>query len=137
MNRRILILSLLCCAALLTEAATAQPVVRFVDKDATGANNGTNWTDAYVDVQPALVDLSATEVRVAQGTYWPSSPGITQQNWTFTIRNGLKLLGGYAGFSNPNSDLDERDGSKRRLHGGDTQQPRRRLGRRAEKGIGR
>ena len=101
MNRTTLILSLLCCAALVTEAANAQPVVRFVDKDATGASNGTSWTDAYTDVQPGLDDLSATEIRVAEGTYWPSVPTLNPVLWTFTIRNGLKVLGGYAGVGNP------------------------------------
>ena len=43
----------------------------YVNASATGANNGTSWTDAYTDLQDALDNNCAgvTEIWVAAGTY--------------------------------------------------------------------
>lgn len=94
-------------------AAMAQPHVRFVDDDATGANDGTSWSDAYTDLQSALTAAAGsggtiTEIRVAQGTYKPSVPvAPTPRHRTFGLLNGVSLLGGYAGDGAP--DPDHRD----------------------------
>ena len=49
---------------------TAQGATIFVKADATGANNGTRWADAFNQVQPALnAAVSGDEVWVAAGTY--------------------------------------------------------------------
>jgi len=45
-------------------------VVRYVDDDAPGGN-GQSWNDAYQNLQDALNDAAATEIRVAGGTYRP------------------------------------------------------------------
>ena len=41
----------------------------YVDDDATGANDGTSWTDAYIFLQDALADANSAErpveIRVA------------------------------------------------------------------------
>ncbi len=92
----------------------AQPVI-FVDDDATGANDGTSWCDAYVYLQDALVAAAAsngaiTEIRVAQGLYKPDE-GMTQslgdRYATFALQNGLSLLGSYPGCGA--IDPDSRD----------------------------
>ena len=85
----------------------------FVDADATGANNGSSWADAYNDLQDALaVAQSGDEIRVAQGVYKPDQgAGVVSddRDTTFQLINGVTLKGGYAGFgeTEPNArDID-------------------------------
>jgi len=86
------------------------PMIIFVDDDATGANNGLSWTDAYKFLQDALtIGSKGCEIRVAQGTYKPDqttslipSGGRTA---TFQLKNGVILKGGYAGVTEPRPDV--------------------------------
>ncbi|MFH0981770.1 MAG: right-handed parallel beta-helix repeat-containing protein [Planctomycetota bacterium] len=82
--------------------------VRFVDTDATGANNGSRWADAYTSLQAALSYAAAhsvvAEIRVAAGTYKPATSDRTA---SFHPLNGLAIMGGYAGYGQP--DPDARD----------------------------
>ncbi len=78
--------------------------VWYVDADATGADIGSSWTDAFNNLQDALTAATpGEEIRVAQGTYIPG----TQQTAYFQLKNGVTLKGGYAGFGEP--DPDARD----------------------------
>jgi L-ascorbate metabolism protein UlaG (beta-lactamase superfamily) len=88
----------------------------YVDDDATGANDGTSWENAYTFLQEALADANSTkkpvEIRVAQGTYRPNEGliAIPEFDWrmtTFQLINSVTLKGGYAGFGQP--DTDARD----------------------------
>ena len=58
--------------------------VIYVDDDAAGANDGTNWTDAYHYLQDALTDANDSEkpveIRVAQGIYLPMGSVISVEN---------------------------------------------------------
>jgi len=67
--------------------------VVYVDITASGANNGTSWTDAYTDLELALSNTCApgTQIWVATGTYLPS----TQAG--FTLPDGVELYGGFNG----------------------------------------
>ncbi len=64
----------------------------FVKHNATGANNGTSWADAYTSLETALNNTSTGAVWVAAGTYRLSS-----STASFTIDSGLFLYGGFNG----------------------------------------
>ncbi|MEO6130810.1 MAG: right-handed parallel beta-helix repeat-containing protein, partial [Saprospiraceae bacterium] len=72
--------------------------VIYVNANATGANNGINWTDAFAELKDALqIDCPAIkEIWVAAGTYYPEyfSP---DRLVTFQLKNGIGLYGGFAG----------------------------------------
>jgi CSLREA domain-containing protein len=71
-------------------------VVIYVDQDATGANNGSSWVDAYTSLQAALTAASAgTELWVAEGLYKPTTG--SDRNATFSLKNGVEIYGGFAG----------------------------------------
>ncbi|MHC4407170.1 MAG: hypothetical protein ACYTG0_46755, partial [Planctomycetota bacterium] len=66
----------LCCEFLVAGNATYGQTTLYVDGDATGANDGSSWANAFVDPQGALAVASdGTEIRVAGGTYRPTEPG--------------------------------------------------------------
>jgi hypothetical protein len=89
--------ALLLLGTLLAIPARAQSVL-YVDWQATGANDGTSWDDAFADLQPALTAaLPGDEIWVAEGTYKPtleSSPG-EPRTATFQLKNGVALYGGF------------------------------------------
>ena len=59
---------------LITSAPTFAGIIIYVDDDASGANDGSSWTDAYNYLQDALAAAwSGDEIRVAQGIYTPDS----------------------------------------------------------------
>src|SRR5216110_1584324 len=81
--------------------------MRFVDAGRLGgAHDGTSWGDAFTDLQQALAAATAGDtIRVADGTYTPSST--TNRASSFTMKNGVAVIGGFAGFGAP--DPDARD----------------------------
>ncbi|MEE9296831.1 MAG: choice-of-anchor Q domain-containing protein, partial [Phycisphaerae bacterium] len=86
--------------------------VLFVDHSSTGANNGTNWANAFVKLRDAFDATGAAngrvkEIRVAEGVYRPAPPGGSQAA-TFELIHGVDLYGGFAGLANPDTP-DERD----------------------------
>ncbi|MCO5251939.1 MAG: hypothetical protein M9949_11050 [Candidatus Kapabacteria bacterium] len=73
----------------------------FVKHDASGANNGTSWDDAFTSFQSALDDaLSGDQIWVAAGTYKPSYDyglgGGSRFNH-FRMIEGVEIYGGFAG----------------------------------------
>lgn len=75
----------------------------YVDRDASGANNGLSWPDAYntvTGVKDALdyasTHPSVTEIWVASGTYKAAGPG-GSRTATHQLKNGVGLYGGFAG----------------------------------------
>ncbi|MDC1323144.1 T9SS type A sorting domain-containing protein [Polaribacter sp.] len=75
----------------------------YVDAAATtGANDGSSWSDAFTDLQPAL-DAAAenAEIRVVAGTYYPTAtPGGTDKDKAFHFNKDLVLKGSYYSFTN-------------------------------------
>ena len=89
----------------LTALAHSQTVV-FVDTSATGANDGTSWTDAFPDLQDGLAAAAGgDELWVAAGTYVTST---TDATVSFVLPEGVALYGGFAGVE---TTLAERDWS--------------------------
>src|SRR6187399_2636952 len=92
-----------------SQTASAQTCASFtsgrayVKASATGANNGTSWTDAFTTLQGALTAAATcpgiTQVWVAAGTYLPTQTSINMsplypRHLAFNMRNGLAIFGG-------------------------------------------
>jgi len=72
--------------------------VVYVNKNATGANNGNSWADAYTTIQAGIndADVGDEEVWVVQGTY-PEA---------IVMLSGMKL---YGGFNGTETELNQRN----------------------------
>jgi hypothetical protein len=77
------------------------PTTLYVNKSATGANNGTSWANAFTDLQKALQYCSDT-IRVASGTYEPSA---NSELVSFWLENKRVILGGYPNTGNPTDNM--------------------------------
>jgi predicted outer membrane repeat protein len=87
---------LLAACALSFLAVPAGAVVRYVDADATGANDGTSWTNAFTSLQSALgAAISGDDLWVAAGIYKPTTT--TDRTISFALKDGVRVLGGFAG----------------------------------------
>lgn len=80
----------------------------YVDANATGANDGSSWTDAYTTLNAALTAVSGnnnTVLFVAKGTYTPDAASTTVP---FTIASdNLRIYGGFEGDETSLSDRDD------------------------------
>jgi len=98
--------------------ATAAPPTRiFVDQNASGGNDGSTWTNAFVYLQDALdlANSSATpdyEIWVAEGVYYPDkdmdgdhTADDTSEIFLISYDN-VRLFGGFSGVE---TSLDQRD----------------------------
>lgn len=84
-------------------------VILYVDADASGANIGTSWSNAYTSLQPALEQAQAgDQIWVAAGTYKPSVQvgGTGDRYQAFQMKNGVAIYGGFAGGE---GSLEQRD----------------------------
>jgi len=70
--------------------------ITHVDADASGANDGSSWADAFTDLQAALAATPAGEIWIAEGVYRPAAPG-GARSASFALKNGVALYGGFAG----------------------------------------
>jgi hypothetical protein len=95
------------------------PAILYVKHDATGSGNGLSWNNAFTTLQEGLSAaakcLAITQIRVARGTYYPTTDEFGQtsstnsRHRTFVLRNNLAILGGFAGNEPINFDLSQRD----------------------------
>ncbi len=77
----------------------------YVNINATGANTGASWTDAYTSLHSAMsLNCSDYEIWIAAGTYLPTlgfdanGSGIIESGEeTFYLNKNLKLYGGFVG----------------------------------------
>ncbi|MDR0605566.1 MAG: hypothetical protein LBG80_14805 [Bacteroidales bacterium] len=102
-------------------ASSINDSILYVDHTATGNNDGSSWTNAFISFADAVKKTSCgggvSYILVAEGTYHPeydeeyntypssSASGATRRAFVFTsIFNGVKVLGGYAnGLSDDSS----------------------------------
>ncbi|UCD28696.1 MAG: hypothetical protein JSV03_16730, partial [Planctomycetota bacterium] len=97
--------------SLWSQSVKAQSII-YVDASASGANNGTSWADAYVELQPALIDAAmGAEIRVAAGTYRPdydsqSGTYTDDRAATFQLKNGVSIYGGFPPGGGPWANRD-------------------------------
>lgn len=80
------------------EATPIPPgTIVYVDQDATGANNGSSWTDAYTDLHTALSNVAFQgQIWIAGGTYKPSPTGFRTESFTINTAE-IEIYGGFAG----------------------------------------
>src|SRR4030042_1778681 len=109
-------LSIVFLGLMLSASAPANRII-YVDDNAIGFNNGSSWNNAYTFLQDALdeathsVDKEKTvEIREAQGTYTPDRNSISPEDTgnrdaTFQLINNVMIIGGYAGFSEPDPNM--------------------------------
>jgi len=95
--------------------ATAPKI--YVDANATGADNGTDWTNAYVYLQDALDFSNANgttdyEIWVAQGVYYPDldsdgdhTDGVREEAFQI-MHDNVQIYGGFVGTEIRRSQRD-------------------------------
>ncbi|PSQ97135.1 MAG: hypothetical protein BRD55_04325, partial [Bacteroidetes bacterium SW_9_63_38] len=84
-----------------------------VDTDATGANDGSSWTDAYPNLQDALSGATSSDsIWIADGTYYPDEgadvPAGTRDT-SFVVTGAQDSLKIYGGFDGTESSISSRD----------------------------
>lgn len=87
-------------ALLAASAPSALAEIRYVDAGlATGANNGTSWSNAFQGSAGLQLALAAAQpgdqVFVAEGTYRPTETGV--RTVAFALKNGVELYGSFVG----------------------------------------
>jgi hypothetical protein len=114
--------------ALADEPPVLAAKIIYVDASAVGANNGSDWEDAYNYLQDALADANealpreidgngfisqgkkSVEIWVAHGVYTPDRTsaipdGTSDRDAVFHLISGVTLRGGYAGLGQPDPNL--------------------------------
>lgn len=84
----------------------------YVNLNATGANNGASWSDAYSELQPAIDAASSLDhIWVAEGTYKPTEyvDGAVSDNRNKSFHVAGKSIKIYGGFSGTETTVNQRD----------------------------
>lgn len=75
----------------------------FVDQEATGANDGSSWANAYTDLRAAMALAPAgSELWVADGVYHAGADPVL----SFEMRSGIAVYGGFMGTETLRSQRD-------------------------------
>lgn len=87
---------------LLLETTAAQI---FVSQNASGANDGSSWANAFTDIQAALnAANSGDQIWIAEGIYIPDGP--TPDSSQYIAKTAVEM---YGGFSGTESSIEERE----------------------------
>lgn len=79
--------------------------VIYINAAASGANNGSSWSNAYNNLQAALTNaLPGNELWVAAGTYKPAPANYPDS--CFNLKNDIKI---YGGFNGTETNLNQRN----------------------------
>jgi predicted outer membrane repeat protein len=83
----------------------------YVDASATGANNGSSWSDAFTNLQDAFNFYCShhRNIYIAEGTYYPdrgTNQTLNDRTASFSLKDGDKL---YGGFPSGGSVFSQRD----------------------------
>lgn len=91
----------LCAALALGSLSASAQTVLYVNVDASGAANGSSWTDAYTSLETAIqAAVSGDEIWVAAGVYYPTNDyglGAGSRGKHFRLKNGVQVFGGFKG----------------------------------------
>ena len=89
-----------------TGSALGLTQVFFVDHEATGANNGGTWENAYTNLQDALTKAGSSpykcQIWVASGSYKPDTGPDREKS--FVLQNDVEVYGGFTGDEDPAFD---------------------------------
>jgi hypothetical protein len=81
--------------ALAVRPHTAQEI--YVNKEATGANNGSSWENAYTELSTALNNYPpGATVLIAKGTYYITTTN--DPTAQINLSDAISIYGGFAGF---------------------------------------
>ena len=90
-------------------------LVFYVDHDAIGLDNGSNWVDAFTDLEDALTSTALiadtdvdTQIWVAEGNYAPSRRTDPEDPRSATFQL-IKYVALYGGFHGGEARFDQRD----------------------------
>ncbi len=87
----------------------------YVNKNATGLNNGTSWTNAYITIENAFNNsIVGDKIWISQGVYKPQG---TYRSSHFTIPNGVEVYGSFIGNETLLSQRDLSNGAITTLNG--------------------
>lgn len=82
------------------------PLRIYVKFDAAGNSKGGTWENAIQDLSSALLSARAgQEIWVANGVYKPT---VGSRNFSFVVKDSVKVYGGFEGIEPANYDLDLR-----------------------------
>ncbi|MCP4441151.1 MAG: T9SS type A sorting domain-containing protein [Aureispira sp.] len=86
--------------------STESPIYTYyVNGNASGANDGSSWTDAFSNLKSATdLAVSGDKIWVAAGTYTPT--GGSDRTAAFDIASGVAIYGGFAGTETMLSQRD-------------------------------